>query len=202
MAITKCNDIVKGNVAVDCTSPWRAGILDVAIAWHFSDIELTFSPTNKNMVTGYTPKSGAKPFAIYSRKKIPFADTATAINSETLINTYNKTLPFSVPVGSAKASLEVIDPIVQSTEGFIVFFKTKNKVADGSVVVFGAHTGLLSNGEGGRNYTDPNLGAACALTLVETGAESETVTFVGDDATPTYATVMAAWDEMLALVTY
>lgn len=201
MAITKCNGTVTKNVAPDCAKEWVAGLLDTAIAWHFSDLELTYDAANKNKITGYTVRSGAKPFAIYADEKMPFADASTTVNTETVKNTYNKTIPFTMPIGGAEASKEVIDPIVQSTEGFIVFAKTKNKVADGAVVVFGSHTGLICS-EGTRNYTDPNLGAAFKSTMTETGASSETVTFVGDDATPTYATVMAAWDEMMALVTY
>ena len=201
MAVTKCNSTVTANSAPNCDNPLVAGLLDTAIAWHFSDLEPVYHATNKSKIINYTVRSGAKPFAIYADEKTPFADAAVTVNTEGLKNRYNKTFGFMIPMGGADAAKNVIDPIVQSTEGFIVFAKTKNKVADGAVVVFGAHTGLMCT-EGTRNYTDPNLGAAFKAMLTETGALSETVTFVGDDATPTYATVMDAWDEMMALVTY
>lgn len=199
--ITKCNGIVTANVAPDCAREWVAGLLDTAIAFHFSDLEPVYHATNKSIIIDYVVRSGAKPFAIYADEKTPFADAAVTPNTEGVKNKYNKTFSFMVPIGSGATSKSIVDPIIQSTEGFIVFAKTKNKVADGSVVVFGSHTGLMPT-DWNRNYTDPNLGAALKVTLTETGATSETVTFVGDDTTPTYATVMTQWDTLYALVTY
>lgn len=200
MALEKCTiGSPSANIAPDCDNPWVAGLLDTAVAFAFSDITLAFDATNKRKITGYTVKSGAKPFAIYADEKMPFADAAVAVNTETRKNTYNKTFPFFIPLGGADDAKNVIDPIVQSTEGFIIFAKTKNKVADGAVIVFGAHTGCKCT-EGARNYTDPALEGAFKATMVETGSPYETVTYVGDEVTPTYAVVMSDFDTLLGLV--
>lgn len=201
MAITKCDGIVTANIAPDCAHDWVAGLLDTAIAWHYSDIVLVKHATNPSLIIGYTVRAGAKPFGIYADEKIPFADAAVTPNTEGVKNKCNKVFSFIVPTGSGKSSKEVVDPIIGTKEGFIVFARTKNKVADGSVVVFGSHTGLMPT-DWNRNYTDPNLGAALKVTLTETGATSETVTFVGVEETPTYEGVMSEWDTMYALVTY
>lgn len=195
MALNKCASIVGANITDDCTAPIVAGLQEVGIGYHLEDVTFTRDAGNPRLITAVTVAATKKGFAVYNQDQIPFADSLVEMNTETARPTYNKTLNLKVPMIGGENSKDVVEPLTKGRNGFVFIIPTKNKVADGGFVIIGSEAGAICTAST-RNLTDPNLGMAAAVTMVETAANFETVTLSG----ATFAAAQTTFDTLLAAV--
>lgn len=194
MALTKCAATVAANITDSCDAPIVAGLQEVGIGYHIEDVTFTRDALNPRKITAVTVAAGKKGFAVYNQDQVPFADSLVEMNTETARVTYNKTLNLKVPMFGAGNSKDVVEPLTKGRNGFVFIIPTKNKVADGGFVIIGSESGAVCTAST-RNLTDPNLGLAAAVTMVETAANFETVCLTGADfdaAQDTFDALLAA----------
>lgn len=194
MALTKCNAAVAANVAPDCTTPAVAGLGDAGVGYHFEDVTFTRDVTNPRKITAITVADGKKGFAVYNQDAIPFADSGVEMNTEGSVVSFNKTINIKIPQFNADGSMNAVEPLAKSRNGFVFVFPTKQKTADGGFVIIGDQKGAKAS-TGARNYTEDAQNGAFAMSLVESNSPFETVCLTGatfDDAQTTFDALLAA----------
>lgn len=199
MSLQTCAAAIAANIAQDCNSPIVAGYTGRGVLIPAGLISATQNSSNRRKVEDFGLDSSAKVCAIDDLFEVPFEGTNLASGSDNGFAQFTKTVGVHIPVRGADASLQIIEPLLRSREGFVAVLERKDKVGDGSYVVIGLQSALRANADGISQDETANGGAFMAtLSCVEPWAELTLCPTPGSDQTQ-YEASKAAFEELYAM---
>lgn len=115
MAYTPCAINLGANIAVDCANPPRAGFTGEGVLIDLGAVTPTIavSNTNPRVLTSITLGASDKCAVVDNMWRDSMVATITQ-NTENGRPSYDKTLPVRIPLRSAEASKEIVEPLAHS----------------------------------------------------------------------------------------
>jgi hypothetical protein len=144
----------------------------------FAKAEVVISATNPRQILSIIlPHGSVFPYSINNVFNVPFSGSNTVGDSDSGRSMYKKTLAIRVPRRGADTSKDIIEPLVNNPDGFVVIAEKRDKVGDGSFEVIGYQNSL--RGDIASVNRDENAnGGDWLLNLTTTEVWAE-VTLVG-----------------------
>lgn len=191
MALTLCSKLIADNIGVDCDNPIFEGLENIAYIINKSDIaSITYSGTNKHIVTALALTSPAKAFKVYNPVKTPMDGTQSALAEGDVNNKFDNTVQFLVLNDGPDVAKDVIDPLANGEFIVVVANKWENTNGDNKFQIFGLHQGLKATAiQRGNTTADQNGGHL--VTLTETGAPTYGMYFFDTDIATSRAALEA-----------
>lgn len=194
MAYTSCIGEVAANVAVNCAHPQVGGYTGRAVLVPFSvNPTLTQDTQNPRIINGISIPEGQHVIMVDNVMPTPFDGSSKQSTAENGRPAFTKTFAFRVPLRGAVASKDIIEPLLNSAQGYLCVAEKKDKVGHGSFEVIGALQPLTTNGDGVAQNEAENDGDV-SVTMSCTEAWYEAELFATD-----YATSKAAFEALIAL---
>lgn len=199
---TSCISEVAGNIAMDCAQPIVGGYTGraVLIPWSVNPT-LTQDSGNPRIISGIALPTSAKVIVVDNVMQTPFDGSSTQSTAENGRPAFTKTIVVRIPLRGAVASKNVIEPLVNSAQGFLMVAEKNDKAGHGSFEVIGALQPLKATGDG-TSRTESENGGDYTATLSCTEAWAEAELFVdGSEETPAvsdYAASKAAFEALIA----
>lgn len=194
MAYTSCASYIADNIARDCSKPLSGGYTGRGVLIDLSkNPTITQSGTNPRIITAISLGTGIK-CAVVDNTFGPQPFTGTNIQSNTDDGTlkYRKTVTIQIPLRGAEASKEIVEPLSQNPQGYLLILEKKDRNGDGSFEVVGFEQGLQANADGITRNEYENGGCTVA-TMSCNETWYETVLFDTD-----YATTLTAFNALVA----
>lgn len=141
--ITVCAEDLAANIAQDCANPIVAGFTGRGVLIDATLIgAASVNGTNPRKIESFGLQASDKVCAIDDIYETPFEGTQLALNTDSGLKSFQKTLGVHVPVRGADASKNIIEPLLKSRSGFVAVLERKDRVGDGSYVVYGFKSAL------------------------------------------------------------
>lgn len=193
MAYNPCISEIANNIAINCASPIVGGYTGRAVLIPYaSNPAFTQDSQNPRIVSAITLGDSAKVVVVDNIFAEPFSGSQTASSADSGRAQYTKTIAMRLPQRGAGYSKDVIEPLVNSAEGFCAVLEKKDKVGDGSFEIVGFLQPLKATADSISRDENANGGDwSITLTCVEGWAE---VTLFDTD----YATSKEAFEALLA----
>lgn len=191
-----CASVLSGNITIDCENPIVGGYNGEAILVDMSySPTLAFDTTNPRKIVSITCPTGGV-HIVENAFVTPFSGSTTAGNTDNGLNEYLKTVTFQVPMRGADTSMNAIEPLFNSTFGYLMVLPKRDRVGDGSFEVVGAKNPLRGDITTLSRDENANGGMwSLSLTTREQYAEVDLVGS-GDD----YDSAKEAYDNLKAQV--
>lgn len=123
---------------------------------------------NPRIISGITLGQDVKTIAVNNVFADPFAGSSTASTADNGRATFTKTLSLRVPMRGAGTSKDVVEPLLNSPEGFLLVVEKKDKVGDGSFEVIGYKQPIKANADGvSRNEAENGGDVSVTMSCVE-----------------------------------
>lgn len=189
-----CNFGITADILKDCAAPPTAGVEEVMYVMNRRDINtITYSSTNKNLVTAMTMKSTKKAYKVEGFKKEIDAGF-DLVTSDTNIDKFTQYVKFEnwqIDAASAK-ELDGLSDLVA-----IIERKNKGVAGDGSFQIYGLQTGLYKSSDTMRANSESGKRI---IELTNQGEEESTVSYHVFFIT-SYAATKSAVDALLVAAT-
>lgn len=196
MAYTSCSSVLNGNIAMDCDNPIVGGYTGLGLIVRLgANPTITRDATNPRKIKTITA-SGGGVFAINNAFVTPFTGSNTAGNTDNGFGVYRKTVSMQIPLRGGDVSKDIIEPLVDDPEGYLIILQKRDRVGDGSFEVIGSVSG--ARGDISTLTRDENAnGGMWSVSMVCDESYAE-VALVGADGT--YESAKAAYDNLKAQV--
>lgn len=146
---TSCAGTLAGNIAQDCAKPIVGGYTGRGLLIPWDNIKSLAKETgNPRIVSAITLNAEAKLAIIDNVFAEPFTGSQTTSSSDTGRAAYTKTVSFRIPLRGAKASKEVVEPMLTQAGGFLLVLEKNDKVGDGSFEIVGSLQPFKVNADG------------------------------------------------------
>ena len=190
---TSCAGTLAGNIAQDCANPLVGGYTGKGLLIPWDSIKsLVKDVANPRIVSAITLESEAKLAVIDNVFTEPLTGSQTASSSDTGRAAYTKTVAFRIPLRGAKASKDIVEPMLTQAGGFLLILEKNDKVGDGSYEIVGSLQPFKVNADGVTRDEAANGGD-----ITVTGASTEPffeVTFFDTD----YEKTKTAFNTLMA----
>lgn len=190
MAYTSCAADIAANIQENCTNRLVGGYTGKGLL-----IPLSYNPAftvdaqNPRIITAITLASGLKWCVIDNASmEQPFADSSMQSNAEQGLRRFTKNVHFLIPSRGAAVAKQIVEPLADSAEGYLVVLEKKDRSGDGSFEIVGYQQGLKVTADGISRNEYENSGSI-SVTMSCNEAYSEVVLFDTD-----YATTKALFD--------
>lgn len=133
MAYTPCAATLGANIQMDCAKPMQPGFTGRGILIDKNDATITptFDANNPRIFKNISIESGDKVCVVDNVWRNPFDGSSRALNVENGIPVYDLTLAVRIPLRSAAAAKDIVEPLAKSS--FVGIFET----VDGKYLVYG-----------------------------------------------------------------
>lgn len=190
---TSCAGTLAGNIAQDCANPLVGGYTGRGLLIPWDNIKsLVKDVANPRIVSAITLETDAKLAVIDNVFTEPLTGSQTGSSSDTGRAAYTKTVAFRIPLRGAKASKDVVEPMLTQAGGFLLVLEKNDKVGDGSFEIVGSLQPFKVNADGVTRDEAANGGD-----IIVTGASTEPffeVTFFDTD----YEKTKTAFNTLMA----
>lgn len=160
--MTNCFNGIGASIQRSCTNPLVKGNSSRLLLIDWNDIDAITIADQK--ISAITLKESAKAIAVENAVVTPFEGTASASSADDGYRTHTKTLAFRIPERGADVSKEIVDPLTNSSSGFLAVLEKNDKRGDGSFEVLGYEAGLKVN-EDGITQNETENGGAIMVTM-------------------------------------
>lgn len=190
---TSCISEVAANIAVNCAHPQVGGYTGRAVIIPYSaNPVLTQDTQNPRIVNGIAIDSSAHVIMVDNVMPTPFEGSSKQSTAENGRPAFNKTFALRIPLRGAIASKDIVEPLLNSAQGYICVAEKQDKVGHGSFEVIGALQPLKTNGDGiAQNEAENDGDITCTMSCTEAWYEAEL--FDTD-----YATSKKVFEELIA----
>ena len=193
MAYTSCAADIAANIMEDCSNRLVGGYTGKGLL-----IPLSFNPaftvdaSNPRIISAITLASGQKWCVIDNASmEQPFTDSSMQSNAEQGLRRFTKNVHFLIPSRGAAVAKQIVEPLADSAEGYLVVLEKKDRSGDGSFEVVGFEQGLKANADGIVRNEYENGG--CTIVTMSTNEVNYEYSFFDTD----YATTLAAFEALL-----
>lgn len=194
MAYTSCAETIAANIKEDCSKRLAGGYTGRALL-----IPLSYNPTfvedaqNPRIVAAVTLAEGQK-WCVVDNVSVenPFTDSSMQSNADQGLRRYEKTVHFFIPSRGAQVAKEIVEPLADSAEGYLVIAEKMDRRGDGSFEIIGKMQGMKVKADGISRNEYENSGSI-SVTMSCREAYSEVVLFDTD-----YATTKALFETYVA----
>ena len=190
-----CVSEIAKSIGMDCNAPIVSGYTGRGVLIPYSaNPKITQKSDNPRIIEDITfTNESTKVCAIDNEGTSPFDGTNVASNGDAGFVQFSKTLTMRIPMRGGAVSMDIVEPLVKSGQGFIAVLEKKDKVGDGSYEVFGALQPLKANPDGITRNESENGGAIMAnMSCVEQWFE---VTLFATD----FATTKEKFEKLLSM---
>ena len=189
-----CVSTIAGNIGLDCEHPIEGGYTGRGVLIPMeSNPVLTRDAENPRIIKSITLAENAKVCVVDNAGAAPFDGSSTTGNNDAGFPKFTKAMALRILARGAKASKDVIEPLVKSGRGFIGIFEKVDQVGDGSFEVIGAQSPLKCADPATFTRSETANGGAWSGTLQCSEHWAELVLFDTD-----YETSLAAFEALLA----
>ena len=189
-----CVSTIAGNIGLDCEHPIEGGYTGRGVLIPMeSNPVLTRDAENPRIIKSVTLAENAKVCVVDNAGAAPFDGSSTTGNNDAGFPKFTKAMALRILARGAKASKDVIEPLVKSGRGFIGIFEKVDQVGDGSFEVIGAQSPLKCADPATFTRSETANGGAWSGTLQCSEHWAELVLFDTD-----YETSLAAFEALLA----
>lgn len=197
MAYTSCSSVLNGNIAMDCDSPIVGGYTGLGVIVRMgANPTITRDAANPRKITNITSAKGGV-FVINNAFVTPFTGSNTAGNTDNGFGVYRKTVSMQIPLRGGDVSKDIIEPLVDDPEGYLIILQKRDRVGDGSFEVIGSISG--ARGDVSTLTRDENAnGGMWSVSMVCDESYAE-VALVGADGT--YESAKTVFDNLIASTT-
>lgn len=194
MAYTSCSSVLGGNIAMDCDNPIVGGYTGLGVIVRLgANPTITRDATNPRKIKNITSTKGGV-FIVNNAFVTPFTGSNTAGNTDNGFGVYRKTVSMQIPLRGGDVSKNIIEPLVDDPEGYLVILQKRDRVGDGSFEVIGSVSG--ARGDVSTLTRDENAnGGMWSVSMVCDEPYAE-VALVGADGT--YESAKVAFDNLIA----
>ena len=192
--MANCVSTIAGNIGLDCEHPIEGGYTGRGVLIPMeSNPVLTRDAENPRIIKSITFAESAKVCVVDNAGAAPFDGSSTTGNNDAGFTKFTKAMALRILARGAKASKDVIEPLVKSGRGFIGIFEKIDQVGDGSFEVIGAQSPLKCADPATFTRSETANGGAWSGTLQCSEHWAELVLFDTD-----YETSLAAFEALLA----
>ena len=192
--MANCVSTIAGNIGLDCEHPIEGGYTGRGVLIPMeSNPVLTRDAENPRIIKSITLAENAKVCVVDNAGAAPFDGSSTTGNNDAGFPKFTKAMALRILARGAKASKDVIEPLVKSGRGFIGIFEKVDQVGDGSFEVIGAQSPLKCADPATFTRSETANGGAWSGTLQCSEHWAELVLFDTD-----YETSLAAFEALLA----
>ena len=192
--MANCVSSIAGNIGLDCEHPIEGGYTGRGVLIPMeSNPVLTRDAQNPRIIKSITLAENAKVCVVDNAGAAPFDGSSTTGNNDAGFPKFTKAMALRILSRGAKASKDVIEPLVKSGRGFIGIFEKVDQVGDGSFEVIGAQSPLKCADPATFTRSETANGGAWSGTLQCSEHWAELVLFDTD-----YETSLAAFEALLA----
>ena len=192
--MANCVSTIAGNIGLDCEHPIEGGYTGRGVLIPMeSNPVLTRDAENPRIIKSVTLAENAKVCVVDNAGAAPFDGSSTTGNNDAGFPKFTKAMALRILARGAKASKDVIEPLVKSGRGFIGIFEKIDQVGDGSFEVIGAQSPLKCADPATFTRSETANGGAWSGTLQCSEHWAELVLFDTD-----YETSLAAFETLLA----
>lgn len=192
--MVKCVSTIAGNIGLDCDHPIEGGYTGRGVLIPMeSNPVLTRDATNPRIIKSITLAESANVCVVDNASTAPFDGSSTTGNNDAGFPKFTKAMALRILARGAKASKDVIEPLVKSGRGFIGIFEKVDQVGDGSFEVIGAQSPLKCADPATFTRSETANGGAWSGTLQCSENWAELVLF-----DTSYETSLAAFEALLA----
>ena len=192
--MANCVSTIAGNIGLDCEHPIEGGYTGRGVLIPMeSNPVLTRDAENPRIIKSVTLAENAKVCVVDNAGAAPFDGSSTTGNNDAGFPKFTKAMALRILARGAKASKDVIEPLVKSGRGFIGIFEKVDQVGDGSFEVIGAQSPLKCADPATFTRSETANGGAWSGTLQCSEHWAELVLFDTD-----YETSLAAFEALLA----
>ena len=192
--MANCVSTIAGNIGLDCEHPIEGGYTGRGVLIPMeSNPVLTRDAENPRIIKSITLAENAKVCVVDNAGAAPFDGSSTTGNNDSGFPKFTKAMALRILARGAKASKDVIEPLVKSGRGFIGIFEKVDQVGDGSFEVIGAQSPLKCADPATFTRSETANGGAWSGTLQCSEHWAELVLFDTD-----YETSLAAFEALLA----
>lgn len=192
--MANCVSTIAGNIGLDCEHPIEGGYTGRGVLIPMENNPLlTRDAENPRIIKSVTLTENAKVCVVDNAGAAPFDGSSTTGNNDSGFPKFTKAMAFRILARGAKASKDVIEPLVKSGRGFIGIFEKVDQVGDGSFEVIGAQSPLKCADPATFTRSETANGGAWSGTLQCSEHWAELVFFDTD-----YETSLAAFEALLA----
>ena len=189
-----CVSTIAGNIGLDCEHPIEGGYTGRGVLIPMeSNPVLTRDAENPRIIKSVTLAENAKVCVVDNAGAAPFDGSSTTGNNDAGFPKFTKAMALRILARGAKASKDVIEPLVKSGRGFIGIFEKVDQVGDGSFEVIGAQSPLKCADPATFTRSETANGGAWSGTLQCSEHWAELVLVDTD-----YETSLAAFEALLA----
>ena len=189
-----CVSTIAGNIGLDCEHPIEGGYTGRGVLIPMeSNPVLTRDSQNPRIIKSVTLAENAKVCVVDNAGAAPFDGSSTTGNNDAGFPKFTKAMALRILARGAKASKDVIEPLVKSGRGFIGIFEKVDQLGDGSFEVIGAQSPLKCADPATFTRSETANGGAWSGTLQCSEHWAELVLFDTD-----YETSLAAFEALLA----
>lgn len=170
-----CISEVAANVAINCNHPQVGGYTGRAVLIPYSaNPVLTQSASNPRIINGIAIDEEAHTIMVDNVMPTPFDGSSKQSNTESGRPTFTKTFAFRIPLRGAEVSKEIVEPLLNSAQGYLCVAEKQDKVGHGSFEVIGALQPLKTNGDGiAQNEGENDGDISCTMSCTEAWFEAE-----------------------------
>ena len=192
--MANCVSTIAGNIGLDCEHPIEGGYTGRGVLIPMeSNPVLTRDAENPRIIKSVTLAENAKVCVVDNAGAAPFDGSSTTGNNDSGFPKFTKAMALRILARGAKASKDVIEPLVKSGRGFIGIFEKVDQLGDGSFEVIGAQSPLKCADPATFTRSETANGGAWSGTLQCSEHWAELVLFDTD-----YETSLAAFEALLA----
>ena len=192
--MANCVSTIAGNIGLDCEHPIEGGYTGRGVLIPMeSNPVLTRDATNPRIIKSITLAESANVCVVDNASTAPFDGSSTTGNNDAGFPKFTKAMALRILARGAKASKDVIEPLVKSGRGFIGIFEKVDQVSDGSFEVIGAQSPLKCADPATFTRSETANGGAWSGTLQCSENWAELVLF-----DTSYETSLAAFEALLA----
>lgn len=186
MAYTPCAQNLGANIAIACATPPKPGFTGQGVLIDLGNVtpNIVVSGTNERILTSITLASGDKVAVVDNVWRDPFSGSQRALNVENGRAVFDLQLSMRVPLRSADAAKNIVEPLAKSH--FIGIFPT----VDNKFLVYGYY-GKFQASEMTQN--EGENGGDCVVTMA-----SQEPFYVTELWDTDYATTKAIYDALVA----
>lgn len=172
---TSCISEVAANVAVNCEHPQVGGYTGRAVLIPYSaNPVLTQNSQNPRIINDIAIDSSAHVIMVDNVMPTPFDGSSKQSTAENGRPTFNKTFAFRIPLRGAQVSADIVEPLLNSAQGFLCVAEKQDKVGHGSFEVIGALQPLKVNGDGiAQNEAENDGDITVTMSCTEAWYEAE-----------------------------
>lgn len=196
---TSCTTEVAGNIAMNCAHPQVGGYTGRAVLISYGvNPVLTQDADNPRIINAIAIAESAHVIAVDNVMASPFDGSTKQSSTDNGRPTFQKTFAMRIPLRGAVVSKDIVEPLLNSAQGFLLVAEKQDKVGHGSFEVVGALQPLRTNGDGISQNENENAGdVSVTMSCSEAWYEAELYVPAETEA-EAYAASKAAFEALLA----